>query len=879
MRQSFAHYRDRILLAGIMIVAALLRIPGFWQPHHYLYDEAYYVPAGLKLMGWPIHTTPTVPAGYDPNLFSAPPLAKEIIGWSIALFGNNSVAWRLPSECAGLLVPLLLYRLAKELFPQSSSIALGAAALGALDGLMISLSRIALLDSLAFPWFLGNAWMLLWIVRHLKDPTWWRPSLIVLWGLSLGAGLACKWNGAQMILFAWILLLWNRHYWKHRPRAQQALLWIAPTFLALLGYLVPYVYAWPRGFLQPGILPQGFLTGVVVLQIRIMQDMWHLTFYHPWSTSTLSMILSARPTVLVNTLTAHHQWIRLWAFSNPLLIWAGVLAFAGQGLRILITLRRIPPGTRWAALTADPWAVLGWWLLCTYGTWFLSQRTKFDYYFVYTMPAVILAVVATSHALWHHWSRMGRAFLVTLLAPIGIASLYLIPLWTGIPTAQTFYHHHWWMAAWNANPKPLTSGASYNAAVPPITPWFVPAPQLVRSSGSPQNPGAAPWWNNHVVSSLPVPAQIIAARFNGPIVDTPTVVGSIVYLDTNAQHVVAWNMATQRILWDITVPNMAMTSPLVTSHLVIVGLGNNGFRRYTPSHGWIRGTGVNGLWALNRQTGATVWIAHTQGEAMPTPVIANHTVYTVTGTGHLDAFALATGHQQWTLALHGFDSMSSPQIIGNQLYAVTTVYHHAFPADPSTVWDVNLSTHQVQWHTILPAVSGLGDNTPALSGSHLIIAGLIHANIRTTPWIDTAAVWDLNRLTGQIQWKTVLGTGQSLTNPDVEEVGNATIVGQTIYLGNPATRTMAALSLSQGQVLWQHLALGSISAPPVWDGHRLWWVTSTGWIVLTTSNGSVLSQWHDPLGTFGPGSPVVGAHSWMVGTLSGWLLWMPFAAP
>lgn len=137
---------------------------------------------------------------------------------------------------------------------------------------------------------------------------------------------------------------------------------------------------------------------------------------------------------------------------------------------------------------------------------------------------------------------------------------------------------------------------------------------------------------------------------------------------------------------------------------------------------WVSGSG----WNRGR-------VAKTTGETMPTPVIVGHTIYAMTGTGHLDAFALPTGKKKWSLVLHGFDGMSNPQVVGHILYTVTTVYHQSFPAKPSTVWAIDLLSHHILWHRVLPVVSGLGDNTPAISGSDLVIAGISHANTAVSP--------------------------------------------------------------------------------------------------------------------------------------------------
>ena len=82
----------------------------------------------------------------------------------------------------------------------------------------------------------------------------------------------------------------------------------------------------------PAYLAAGFLPGVLALQVHMMRDMWHFTFYHPWSTTTLSMILLARPTAFLYQRGHHHTMLRLFAFSNPFLIWLGLGSLILQGI-------------------------------------------------------------------------------------------------------------------------------------------------------------------------------------------------------------------------------------------------------------------------------------------------------------------------------------------------------------------------------------------------------------------------------------------------------------------------------------------------------------------------------------------------------------------
>lgn len=244
-RRALWHVIAWTMLIGL---SATLRLWGLGLFPHYIYDEYYYIPAALSLLGHPLpQTLALAPPGYDPNLFSAPPFAKEVFAFSLSLFGANPWAGRLPSAILGTMVPLFTYGLARDLFPTSRRIPWIAAWLMAFDGLAVSLSRLAILDSVALPLVVLNGWGLWRIHQMIQGQRPWSRRLVILWGLSLGLGLAAKWNGAQMILLSWIVLLWDESVWRRWPWRQQLTLGLAPTFIALGAYIATYLYAWPQG--------------------------------------------------------------------------------------------------------------------------------------------------------------------------------------------------------------------------------------------------------------------------------------------------------------------------------------------------------------------------------------------------------------------------------------------------------------------------------------------------------------------------------------------------------------------------------------------------------------------------------------------------------
>ena len=229
------------VVVPIEIVALLVRFIGLGRYHGLIYDEYYYVTAADVLL----HHRPPVLVkhliyGLDPNLLSAPPFAKEVIAFAMILFGNNAWAWRLPGALLGTLVPVIIYALAQSMF-QNRYVSVFSAVLSALDGLMISTSRLALLDSIAFPFVVWNLFVLWRVNDDLNHNRPIARRTLWLFGVTLGLGFSAKWIGAQTILMAWgILVLAPSHFWRS-PR--RWLLIASVTIIPLVVYFLTYGYA------------------------------------------------------------------------------------------------------------------------------------------------------------------------------------------------------------------------------------------------------------------------------------------------------------------------------------------------------------------------------------------------------------------------------------------------------------------------------------------------------------------------------------------------------------------------------------------------------------------------------------------------------------
>ncbi len=840
------------VLIPIEIIAFLSRFIGLGTYHGLIYDEYYYVTAADVLLH---HKPPVLVShmvyGIDPNLLSAPPFAKEVIAASIWMFGNNPWIWRLPSALLGSLVPVAVYFFAQAIFSNRWVSALSAG-LAAVDGLMVSTSRLALLDSIAFPFVVLNLLMFWHLWQRIREGKSISVSWLWVFGVTLGLGFSAKWIGAQTILMVWIILALSiRSLWRAPSRWMVA---ASVTVIPLFTYFLTYYYAFGSGFHQSW-LPRNVFLAWGKLQWLILKNMWTLKFFQPWTANAWTWLGLPRPTAYL-WVVGSHSTIRMLAFSDPVLIWMGALSVLGLVCYDIGKHRRFKPYTLFFVV----------WFFVFYGTWLFTPRSKFNYYFLSMMPMLIMAFSFAAVTLVQAHKKWERAAGYTGLGTVLVSTVYLFPLWVGFPMPNGFYHSIFWSSTWNAKVKPAAPRINH------VAPLTQPLPISLDQALPVSWRGFENGGTHDTAYSWPT-AEPLATGYvlhlAGPIADQPAVAGHDAYVGSNGDTLTGWNLTTGRTLWSDTLPNMVMTTPLVTDHTIVVGLGDNAFRSFSSAHGWVRGTGTNGLMGINRQTGRELWFYPTTGEDMPTPAIYGGTVYEVTGSGRLIGLNERTGKLVWSLPLSGFDSMSSPVIAGHMLYVATNVYMHAYPASSSTVWAVNLQTHRVAWKSNVPVASGLSDCSPVVSHGILYIAGvprIVDLSGGKT-WLNNR-IFAIDANNGQVLWSHETGGGT--LNLDEEEVGVPAVAGGRLYIGNPAADTLQAYNARSGKLLWKLDLPAGLTANPVASGSVLWLALHDGALMeVDSTTGTVVQVDATGLGEMGPAAPVVFPRAVLLASLSG----------
>lgn len=359
----------------VLCVAAILRVWALDRPGQLVFDELYYVRDAVSQLAhgfpttWPDDTP--VFGGEHARAFSDtasaiahPPLGKWLIGLGILLLGaDTGWGWRAAVAVAGVAsVGLTIYL--GRIMTGRLWVGCLAGLLLAIDGVHVTLSRVALLDGFLTLLVLLGA-LCIWqdqatVTRQLlrrpehRDratrthgrlgPVLWRRPWLLAAGLTFGAAAGVKWSGLYP-LAAFLVLITVRDLILRRRLFSRPVLGAlrqagVTAALALPAALLAYLTTWLGWIITPGgqYRSPGTAWWVSLWEWHTKSLSWHstLTAEHPYQASPLGWPLALRPTAMYWAHSEQSESCR-WAdgcvmaitsLPNPLVTWGGVLALA-----------------------------------------------------------------------------------------------------------------------------------------------------------------------------------------------------------------------------------------------------------------------------------------------------------------------------------------------------------------------------------------------------------------------------------------------------------------------------------------------------------------------------------------------------------------------
>ena len=461
----------------LVLVAAALRFYSLGYPERIYFDETYYAPQGREM----------ITRGVEEGFAVHPPVGKWLIGAGISVFGyecNKPPAGNLFGGCygfrsaaaaGGTLLVLFTYFIGLRLFRRRGVAALATFFI-ALDGLALTMSRIAMLDIFLAMFVALGVWFLLidrdvmWSDLPPLDPDHPRPlprrSHKWRWlaGVAFGLALATKWSAMLAIGSAGLFVLTSELLWRRRITGSLWTSWWRPIVSAFLTLLVLplVVYAisyigWFTNYSETRLGLDQCPNGVCNLSTVDIVGKWfgeqrdiakfhgNLEAEHPYRSHPIKWLWLGRPVAYYyescsdekladgECVTEQGSVEEILGVGNPVVWWLGLLAFGVAG---------------WFAIRKRDWVagtILAFFFL-QYLPWLFVARPNF---FFYLTPAVPFLCLGLAYAVWRlsantflRWLPAGVAVLVL------VAFLFWYPVWSGIEMPQETWQLRMWMPSW-----------------------------------------------------------------------------------------------------------------------------------------------------------------------------------------------------------------------------------------------------------------------------------------------------------------------------------------------------------------------------------------------------------------------------------------------
>ena len=483
--------RGWVVTGVITFVAAITRFVNLGIPTDGgtpVFDEKHYVPQAFQaLNNGGLEDNP----GYE--LVVHPPVGKQLIAVSEAVFGYNAVGWRVPSALLGVLVVALLVRMVRRM-TRSTLLGGVAGVLAICDGVLFLQSRMGMLD-IFLTFFVVAALACLLVDRDdvrararaavaagRAGETGFGPRYGVRWwrlGAGSMLGLACgtKWSGIYFVVAFTLLSLAldvaaRRGARVRRPwlgtlvRDGAATVW-ALVVVPLLIYVASF-WAWfasETGVDRWAVGQEVGRGGTWSFVPDAFRSLWYYSAH----------VLRFHETLVTPAGNPHPYESKPWTWPmglRPMLYYfanSGEVQGCGESKCVSATMLVGTPAMWWLAFPVLGWAV--WravfhrdWrytvALVGYGAallpWFLNLDRQMYFFYATTMaPFLIVAIALTlgdvlgpvRRSSWRR-RRLGLWIVGVYLGLVVINFVWLWPILTGDAITEARWQMELWLPSW-----------------------------------------------------------------------------------------------------------------------------------------------------------------------------------------------------------------------------------------------------------------------------------------------------------------------------------------------------------------------------------------------------------------------------------------------
>lgn len=385
--------------------------------------------------------------------YTHPPLGKIILSIPIHFLGLTPFAYRLCGNIAGILIILVIYKIAKQLFKRERY-ALFSAIIMALDGMHFVQTRIGTVDSLLLLFCLTSfMFFLKYLYMPKEESIKIRKIPLLLSGTFWGMAISVKWTSAFVGLGMGILYLIKTI--KDREINLKLLLWSVLSFIIIpiAIYVASYIpiinnpnaqlyYAYEN---KSGETVSEYITikdiGSFIKYQKAMYD-YHskLEATHPYTSKWYEWPIMKRP-----------LWFYIGRFDNDKI---GTIACMGNPAIWWLSTATAIFTLIYTIIKKDKEGlIILVMIIATWITYAFIGRIMFIYHYFITLPYMMLTIVFTISKLAKWKSKVD--YCIPALCAIFLAFfIYFYPVYSGMPVRLKYIKATEWFNSWEYDGLP-----------------------------------------------------------------------------------------------------------------------------------------------------------------------------------------------------------------------------------------------------------------------------------------------------------------------------------------------------------------------------------------------------------------------------------------
>ena len=379
--------------------------------------------------------------------YTHPPLGKIIISIPVHFLGVTPFAYRLGGNIAGILIILVIYLIAKQLF-KKDRYAIFSALIMALDGMHFVQTRIGTVDSYLLLFCLTSFYFFLKFLKIPAEEELKKKRIpLLLSGAFWGMGMATKWTAA--FIGAGMGIIYLAKMIKSKRFDIKLILWSVLSFVIIP--LTIYVMSYIPIMMNPNaklyyehedkngekICEYVQITDVKSF-IKYQQAMYQyhstLKASHPYTSKWYEWPIMKRPLWFYISRFDDNTIGTIACMGNPAIWWLSIATAIYTLIYTIIT--RNKEGAILIVMIAITWF-----------TYALIGRIMFIYHYFITLPFMMLTIPFAVSKLAEWKPKIDYIMPALTLIFLGIF-IYFYPIYSGKPVSIEYVKKTEWFDSW-----------------------------------------------------------------------------------------------------------------------------------------------------------------------------------------------------------------------------------------------------------------------------------------------------------------------------------------------------------------------------------------------------------------------------------------------